>query len=214
MRARWTGWTTGVALGILVASGCAMSRSARGGENTDNIVVAVFNYAGLPPETLMLAEAQASKIYEKAGIQMDWRELSIPAEGRMLPTVDRPAVRPVAYMKLVADAAIMAEHPSLDTFGFALGNQVYVFADRVLEAYGRDTSQCPLHTIFGHIMAHEIGHVLLGQNSHALKGIMTPRLGAWEFWQMQMGALSFVPEQAEKMRKRIRAQQPDQMNKG
>ena len=51
--------------------------------------------------------------------------------------------------------------------------------------------------ILGCVIAHEIGHLLLGSNSHSVSGIMQ---GRWERRQVRQavtGTLLFTPEQAK-----------------
>jgi hypothetical protein len=209
MEARLTRGMATVTIGILVASGLTLSRQARCAENTDYGVIAIYNYAGVAPETLNLAEAQASEIFKKAGVKIDWWELPLSGDGRALPPTDQPAVPPLADVRLLPDSKIPALRRSPDVLGCALGSQVYVFVDRLLEATA--PVKCPLYVSLGLIMAHEIGHVLLGPNNHALYGVMVPKLGKWQFQQMQMSGLFFCPQQAEKIRERIRAQQAVEM---
>jgi hypothetical protein len=54
--------------------------------------------------------------------------------------------------------------------------------------------------LLGHIAAHEIGHLLLGEDSHSPHGIMESCWGPKELDQMNKGALLFSDEEAERMR--------------
>jgi hypothetical protein len=80
--------------------------------------------------------------------------------------------------------------------------QAYVFADRVTDF--AKAGMMPRTPILGAMMAHEIGHLLLGDESHSPAGIMC---GRWRREQIKlalMGLLSFNPQQAEQMRREIR----------
>ena len=55
------------------------------------------------------------------------------------------------------------------------------------------------HVVLGHTMAHEIGHLLLGSNSHAKKGIMRPKWGKREVHLAKTGGFGFTDDQAERM---------------
>lgn len=57
--------------------------------------------------------------------------------------------------------------------------------------------------ILGHLMAHEIGHLLLGSESHSSKGIMRARWQREDLEAAVQGKLGFTPEQREKMREKI-----------
>jgi hypothetical protein len=58
-------------------------------------------------------------------------------------------------------------------------------------------------TLLGHVMAHEIGHLLLPVNSHASRGIMR---GEWDVVQTQharTGTLGFTSTEARLMTRRL-----------
>jgi hypothetical protein len=48
-------------------------------------------------------------------------------------------------------------------------------------------------------MAHEMGHLLLGSNAHAINGIMRAHWESGELSRIAMGTLLFLPEQAKRM---------------
>jgi hypothetical protein len=198
-----------VMLAVLVVSGFALTRPARGAESADSLVIAVLNYAGVAPETLNLAETQTSEIFKNAGVDIHWLDFPLSVEGTRLPHTDQLAVHPAAYVRLLPDSKIRTLDRSSGAFGCAIGQQAYIFAARVLEDAER--LECPFHIALGYIIAHEIGHVLLGPNSHAFNSVMAPKLGDWQFKQIKMGCLLFSPRHGKQLRERIRAQEPDQM---
>jgi hypothetical protein len=54
--------------------------------------------------------------------------------------------------------------------------------------------------ILGHVMAHEVGHLLLNQQVHSAHGIMRGDWNIADFRDMTGGMLLFTPEQAESLR--------------
>jgi hypothetical protein len=50
--------------------------------------------------------------------------------------------------------------------------------------------------LLGAMMAHEIGHLLLGVNSHSREGIMSIPWDAHKLQQVNLGRLGFTPGQA------------------
>ncbi|MFB3776741.1 MAG: hypothetical protein ACE141_03995 [Bryobacteraceae bacterium] len=177
------------------------SLSARAAEAADTrIVVAILDYADVPPETLELAKAQTSKIYGKAGVEIEWKEAQALGEA----ATARPAVRPAAWVKLLPNSMAKRLRRTPGAFGCALDNQVYVFAERVRETAKH--ARISYAKTLGHIMAHEIGHILLGADSHAPRSIMSPFLGPVEFQEMEMGHLLFNEAQAEQLSGRLLAQ--------
>ena len=60
-----------------------------------------------------------------------------------------------------------------------------------------------LSDILGSVMAHELGHLLLGSNSHAPTGIMRARWQGEELSRAARGSLLFTAEQSEHMRAKL-----------
>jgi hypothetical protein len=89
--------------------------------------------------------------------------------------------------------------PSDRGFGVIAG----VYPDRALDfarLMGLDAK-----IVLGHTMAHEIGHLLLGSNSHASQGIMRPTWGARDIHLAKTGVLGFTDAQAERMQAQVAA---------
>ena len=80
----------------------------------------------------------------------------------------------------------------------ARGRIVYIFYHRIYRiAASHNTS---VQRGLGHVMAHEIGHVLLGVNSHSTEGLMRAR---WEPWDSRVQ--TFTPSQVLHIRRRFTA---------
>lgn len=96
-----------------------------------------------------------------------------------------------------------------DVFGEAFlsaeGTGCYsdVFYDRAVSL--NSDWHVSLTDILGNVMAHELGHLLLGSNSHTATGIMRARWQAEELRRAGEGSLLFNAEQAERMRGKLRA---------
>lgn len=76
-----------------------------------------------------------------------------------------------------------------------------VFYDRALEL--QSAWNVDLSDILGSVMAHELGHLLLGSNSHAPAGIMRARWQGEELSRAARGSLLFTAEQSEHMRAKL-----------
>ncbi len=57
--------------------------------------------------------------------------------------------------------------------------------------------------LLGHVVAHELGHVLLGVDSHAGSGLMRARWTLADLENMRMGPLAFTPEDAQSIRQNL-----------
>jgi hypothetical protein len=93
-----------------------------------------------------------------------------------------------------------------DTFGISevysdrIGSLSYVFYNRVEE----QTENLDLRAVLlGHIMAHELGHLLLGPTSHSPKGIMCAVWRPEDLRNAEQGVLLFTPDQSKRLRARL-----------
>jgi len=60
-----------------------------------------------------------------------------------------------------------------EVFGFANSPILAsVYSERVIQKAKRDGIEFQAPTLLGNVIAHEIGHLLLGKNGHATTGIM------------------------------------------
>lgn len=144
MKARWIRVVVMGTIGILATVGPAYSRKARFEENTYYGSIVIYNYAGVAPETMSLTEAVVSEIFKDAGIKIYWREIPLSGDGKVLHPSDPPSLRRLAYVKLLLDSKTPAVRPSRGALGCALGNQIYIFMDRLYEATSR--ANCPIHS--------------------------------------------------------------------
>jgi len=83
-------------------------------------------------------------------------------------------------------------------FGFAVVPiLVSVYYDYALNTAKRDNAEFEVPIILGCVIAHEVGHLLLGLNSHSGSGVMQPRWERRQIRQVMTGTLLFSPEQAK-----------------
>jgi Rod binding domain-containing protein len=66
-----------------------------------------------------------------------------------------------------------------------------------------------LSDILGNVMAHELGHLLLGSNSHSSAGIMRAHWRGEDLRSLSWGNLWFTNEQADHMREKLLAAVPE-----
>jgi hypothetical protein len=120
-----------------------------------------------------------------------------PCSRKLEPTdVMLRVLRPLAHHSLKADV-----------FGFAirpiLASVYYEYAARL--AVEEEYVEFDARTILGCVIAHELGHLLLGSNSHSSAGIMRSPWGQKQVREALMGTLLFTAEQAELMQAQVRA---------
>jgi hypothetical protein len=86
--------------------------------------------------------------------------------------------------------------------GYSTGNMITVSfeeAEKVAGSVGSSVGQ-----VLGLIIAHEVGHLLLGRN-HSPGGIMRARWGLNDWVLAGQGELVFLPQQAAAMRTKLNA---------
>ena len=95
-----------------------------------------------------------------------------------------------------------------DIFGSALlpanedfGVVANVYADRTRQLADRREFE----VILGWVIAHELGHLLLGEHGHAAAGIMHARWRAQDLKPNGQAAMLFLPGEAKKIRAQVRA---------
>ena len=139
----------------------------------DSLVVRVYDNAGILAQHRDRAIRNAQDILKRADVRLEWRDC--PARGWRVradcstpPAASDLAVRFVRSPRGQRDDRTLG-HALIDgTTG--RGTLATVFVDRV-EAM---TAKGPTEpwAMVGRVMAHEIGHLLLGTNSHSETGLM------------------------------------------
>jgi hypothetical protein len=159
-----------------------MVAGARGQER--EIQVGVKYVPGLPLEVLAQAKNTATRIYAGIGVKLNWSNAK-NARIRMeihthTPNTDHPGV--MGYALLYGDHAI----------------GIHILLDRISDHPYLD-HQYTTGVLLGHVMAHELGHVLEGFCRHSEDGVMK---GHWdhELMLMQRQPLSFDPDDVELIR--------------
>ena len=169
--------------------------------------VFLYNYSPLSSGDLKVAKEVASGIYENVGVGVDWLDCYLAEEelkhnpecGKLTPST--LVVRILPRSK----AEGLKQPPA--ALGFAmLGNSgerahySSVFYHRVEELSGIWTASRPV--VLGHVMAHEMGHLLLGQGGHSRTGLMTADWNRRELERVNQRTFIFNSQQAKEIRAR------------
>jgi hypothetical protein len=178
-------------------------------EPIPKITVLIYNYAAIPPGLLAQTEAEAARIYQHCRIEFRWLDCPLRSE-----EVDRfPACKIpsgptwLALRILLSPMAKYAQAPE-ESLGFALHSDEGSFAITA-NVFAHDVEQLahtygiPEGVILGHVMAHELGHLLLGPESHSDNGIMQATWHLKELKIIAQGLMMFTPAEAERLRTNI-----------
>jgi hypothetical protein len=167
--------------------------------------VRVFNYAQVSPETWNLARKISTSILGRTGIQTFWLECSLSSEGNFtIPACAQSLGSSDLVLRLVPVSAATRGHFGSGTLGIAAQPErgtpasASVFYDRLEQLAKGGTAS--VSVILGHAVAHEIGHLLLGSNSHTPQGLMRDRWSRQDLQNAGVGYLLFTTEQAEAIR--------------
>jgi hypothetical protein len=168
------------------------------------VTISVHNDARIPFAILLQAESEASRIFRQSGLEVRWLNCSllspVPENPVECATVDFPR-----HLQLR-----IAKH-SLNLNEFTMGisylsaDGTGCYADLFYQRAGQihETSHVNVATILGHAVAHEIGHLLLGTNSHAPTGLMRARWQPSDLASASKGTLLFSPLEAQEMRNKL-----------
>jgi hypothetical protein len=171
------------------------------------VTISVHDYANVPVPRMAAAEAQAARIFQRAGLETAWLSCG-PRVEAIEPKACLITDRTHLTLKILPRALTRQTRNRCTVLGLALmddqgiGYTASVFYDRVLQLAARRNLE---NDLLGALFAHEIGHLLLGSSSHSPSGIMCPRWRDKELLIISEGALSFLPAQSKAMRDRLTA---------
>jgi hypothetical protein len=198
----WRKWI----LFVLILCSRAFPAKAEDGRLPE-LVVAVHNHAGVSANTLAQTERTASSIFKQAGVDVDWANCDLPAEEGQIASschvTEFPrhlqlsiARRSKNFTESILGVSFLAEDGS--------GCYSDVFLEPTEELHEK-LQAIDLGTLLGHVVAHEIGHLLLGTNSHSDVGIMRPQWNGRDLANASKGELHFTQAQGQTMRARVAA---------
>ena len=177
------------------------------------LTIRVYDYASERSTVVDRALGLASRILAKGGVRSVWL-LCATSDTRQV--VDEgcrtnPGL-PEILLRLLPKSQKAISGTSNATLGYALiptsglGYMAGVRMDRVAQYVKR--LGVPRDAVLGYVMAHEVGHLLLGAGSHAVSGIMAEQWGWNEL--AARGGLRFLPRAAQRIRanvlERVRAE--------
>jgi len=195
-------WVLGLLLGAF-GTGLGSERS--------QVVVWIFNYARIDNGALARARTEAARILNRAGVEIGWVDCPVTAaEVDFYPGCVKLPEPMGLVLRIREGAAATALVRRSSIFGYSLlpndggfGTYADVYAGGAdLLAKGSDSLRA---VILGHLMAHELGHLLLGTASHSVAGLMHIPWSGAELGSAAQGRLLFAREEANRMRANLAA---------
>ncbi|MCM3880073.1 MAG: hypothetical protein ND807_08200 [Vicinamibacterales bacterium] len=148
------------------------------------VVIRSYNYADVPPDELARARATADRVFQQAGISLQWIDCWVPDRPSSivdrrssgcneplrdgsefvlrLMSSDRP-VPPASTTRLAMGSSLI-DHDS--------GSGALTTVDPALVTAIARSASAEYSTLLGRAMAHELGHLLLGHAHHSTNGLM------------------------------------------
>ena len=185
----------GLALGSVLLWGSVATASDRG----PKITVLVNDSVSVEPSVLRQAEREAGRLFEAAGIEIQWVNCAQTNDCRRILRPEEFVLHIVPGGKTRSDLVFGEAFLGED----GRGQYSDVFFDRLRQ----EQEDVDLALLLGAVSAHELGHLLLGSNSHSGIGIMEPRWQKDSVWKVGKGMLQFTQAQGELMRKRIQKEE-------
>src|SRR5271165_2451224 len=169
----------GLVLGFLFAASFAWAGQSSPAVSTDEgqqITIGVYDYAQTGLGILLKAERVADGIFKNAGVSIAWLACSADKT-----TPGNPGCADLSGpLKITVhiEPDFMARRLPQKSDGFGLAAEggkgefpcyAWVFYDHIKEAAVEKGLSLP--QILGNVIAHELGHLLLGANSHSMRGL-------------------------------------------
>jgi hypothetical protein len=189
---------------MLVAAHAGMREAAA--EPRATVAIRTYNYAALSTLQLAAARSEAARIFDRAGISLEWIECRVPGvlegaactepllAGRdlMLRLMNRI---PAQGDPIVALGESMLD---LEQRGGVLMT-IDVFPVRAVA----EQAFTALPTLLGRAIAHEIGHLLLGSAEHPRSGLMRALWSRDELRGLKPAHWGFSAREAAQMRQAV-----------
>jgi hypothetical protein len=166
---------TWVLLGVIGLAGIGTAAEAC------TVGVRVHNSFAAPPGALFLAKSMAGEMFARIGVQVQW-------QGGAVRESERGCWRPIE-IKLEAGLP-GADRP--DSMAYAMpygegGARIHVFVGQVAAMVPANR----MGTLLGHVLVHEMTHLLQGVSRHSARGVMKAHWDASDLRAMEVHPLPF-----------------------
>lgn len=186
-------WLQGIAVVFLSASLTAQIQ-------TPTLKIHLYNDAGVSAKIVLQAKDRATEVFRQAGVLTKWYDCSPKtASVSGCDSLESNAIS----VRILRDTEKIGE----GIFGAAfLGNDGHgqyadIFFDRIRRL--SEDWEVSLPALFGYVVVHEIGHLLLGPNAHTWLGIMKASWRREQLEKIQRSELWFSDKESKAMRERL-----------
>jgi hypothetical protein len=168
---------TAVLVVLTGIGGALLPSPAIGGPVTPPpLIIRIYDSVGLTSDRLATARHAVSAVLKPGGIDITWRDCRRPRPDAAGSSCNGPLEPTEVIVRVVNARSTQAD----DRLGYSSVDVQHhddclatVFADRIDAMASR--TQSDSGSLLGHVMAHEIGHLLMGTSTHSPIGLMRER---------------------------------------
>jgi hypothetical protein len=168
------------------------------------LTVCLTNEAEVAPKTVLEVESRVTAMFKESAIELRWINFS---------SLSARSTEPVTCGRLSYPGRLMVHWiPKAKTAPPAVLGEAFldeqdagVIADLFLDHVQAVESEIKvgLPTLLAYATAHEVGHLLLGANSHSTRGIMLGHFHGQNLPAIRNGSLTFERDEEERMHSRL-----------
>ena len=182
----WVQTVSALALGLSCGLVCEATQDAP--------ALRVFVYTAVEENTLLRAEVESSRILERAGVGLIWRNCGNDDPCQIAPDSDHVILRIGKEMRSGGLGCSFVRQAGGVVAVIGLGNiQRLASSTRIAESQ-----------ILAAVMAHEIGHLMLGP-AHSGNGLMHGNWDVHDLCQLEQRQLKFDPDQCKRIQAAVLA---------
>lgn len=162
--------------------------------------IRLFKYAGLPARALDSARKTVNKIFLKAGLEADWHECATDPGVRAQDLACMSTLGPDEFgIRLMAR---FEGSEKMFKLGDAHGRFVTLYLSNIEQMAQATVAE--REVVLACVIAHELGHLLLGTSAHSGQGIMSTGWDRESMRQAARGNLLFTADESEFVRNSVR----------
>lgn len=184
---------------LLMMLAVAITGTAWAGDRT--VTACLGRDARVSAELQWLAQGYATRLYKAIGVELRWDRRCDAAEkaGLSTPNGNNPHVISMEWASVAPPNASPKAYAAARPFQ-TTGTRITLFVDRLKPVLEEPSLGA---AVLGHVLAHEIGHVLLGHDGHSEKGLMKARWNANDRRGMNYHLLPFSLDTADSIRQSL-----------
>ena len=178
--------------------------SAAGQSKLVQLRVSVFNSSPVLPSTIETAEREAGRVLQYAGVEVIWLNCTQDVQQEaLLGRCSEVSFPSHLHLRILRASRGLKETTVGISYSAKDGKGCYanLFYEAIQQLH-EETNASP-SLVLGHAMAHELGHLLLGTNSHSPTGLMRARWTHEDLANAAKGNLRFSQEQSLRITNRL-----------